>query len=707
MNNHRKILEHFDKRKAISLEGFKSQWNRAKLCQAFYAGDLTGLGGSIEQNAKNMTMFNLVKPFINAVRGFIRQNKKVSRYVAKNQDKKEQVFFSSYANSLAEYLREGASGDIVDSQGDVDMLVCGYGAIETALSYTMGQATGTPNGSIVMGRIDPLSVMWDPSARAPNVIDARWIMYSKDYALEEARELFDVKEDDDGKFEGTGDAETLADEAYDTVDSLDRDAYRDRLYGRYERADRSRVETDKVRVYFYQWYEIEEHYRAENPILADEDELMREINAQIINEIRASISPDDEDLNDLDIEKDILSFDAKRKGQLEAAFGEAFRAYSYKRKVYYTAIVSGKHVFTTYRNLSQSGFTVKVKTGDYDDKNKIWIGLVDSMRDPILYFNKALTGFMYILGTMAKGGVLAEESAIKNLSNFQHSWAMPGTVSVVADGALAGGKVQEKKPAGAPDGYENIVAISRDSIMGVTGIDKSFLGSSENKQETGVLNKQRIRQVSSMLACYFDSVSQYQKQHASLLLDYMKIYAENNNGAFFKVRDGDGKVAFEEIARRNLDQSFEIDIVEGVSSQEEKLEMAETMSSMATALLAIDPAAGKRLMVAAIDYMPIDEEVKDKAKVAVSGEGEKVDAATVQELQKRIEELTAESERVTLANIQADTELKAAKVQEVMGSTMAKLAASEKTKAEAEKSIAEAALISGEVTKTRDIRVVI
>lgn len=643
--------------------GLSKQYDNTRDCQAFYAGDLMSYRDTVQfqdgggNKKKAMVQFNKVKPYVNAVKGFMAQNRRKAKYVAHMDASPVMELYSKYCNALADYVRGEANADQKETQQDGDMLIGGYGAIETDMTYGIGETTTDPNGQILMGRLDPLQVGWDPFAKETNLLDARWVFFKRDYALQDALELFDASDAQD--FESSNDNDLTEDSGYKWYPNGGR-------YNKIKEADVdwSDQKNDMVKVYFYQWYDLETFYRADNPIytLKNPESVMRA--ALELQSIQDQI--EDKDLFDFDAKAQILTFDASIKKQLETTFGEFIEVHEYKRKVFYKAVLSKNHIFTSFRAPCQQGFTTKFKTGDYDSKNKIWTGMVNGMKEPVMYYNKALTELMFIIGANSKGGVMYEKGSIEDVQRFEAKYAKTDAAVEVADGALAEGRIQPKRQPFAPTGYEQIISISDSSINDVNGIDKSFLGSSENKQETGLLQARRIKQVVSALACYFDSVTLFQKEHARLLLDFLRVYAENNAGGLFRIIGEDGRDTFLKISADKLVAQYDVVITEAPQSVEEKQEWAVLMSTAADKFLAAgDAQTAKQLYAVALKYLPLERVDQQKILQILTPQSPQIDPAYVQQLQQQLKALMSDVTQADVKKKLSEFALNLAKVDEV------------------------------------------
>jgi hypothetical protein len=685
------IVKQFKQHLQETQRGLGSQYSNTRRTQAFYAGDMMAYRDTMQfsdpygQKKKAIVQFNKVKPYVNAVKGFMAQNRREAKYVAHMDNNPVQEFYSKYANAMKGYIREQANADQKETQMNGDMLINGYGAMETDMTYGIGASTTDPNGQIVMGRLDPLQVGWDPYAREPNLMDARWCFYQRDYALEDAMELF--SDDDPDDFENSTDHDLGEDSNYQWYTAGGR-------YNKIREAniDWSDQKKDMVKVYFYQWYEFENFYRSENPaqtLQNPESKLRAMAELQALTQ---EIPDEDKDLFSFNPTDEVLSFDEKIKKQLEKIFGDFIEIHSYKRKVFYKAIISGSHIFTDFRSPCQQGFTTKFKTGDYDSKNRIWTGMVNSMMEPVMYYNKALTELMFIIGANSKGGVMVEKSAVDDIQKFEGKYAKTDAVIVVNDGALQKGQIKDKKSPQVTTGYEEIIQLSDASISDVNGIDKTFLGSSERKQETGLLQSRRIKQVVSSLACFFDAETLYQKDWARLLLDLMRIYAENNSGGLFRIIGEDGRDQFLKISKDKLVAQYDVMIVEAPQSPEEKQEFATLISAAADKLLQVDPTSAKKLYAIALKYLPLERADQQQIMQILMPTQPQIDPAMVQQLQQQVQALLSDQNQADVKKKLSEFALNLARVGEVHARTGELDSASTKNKAAAFHDVHEALL---------------
>lgn len=670
------VVKKFKKDISLAKTVLASQYDNIKKCQAAYSGDLMTYKDSINVvdtrgRMKNvMVQFNKIKPYVNAVRGFMAQNRRKAEYTARVEDDQQQELYSQYLNSLSDYTRDLSNADQVETQQDGDFLIGGIGAVETNISYDLGFSTRSTNGEVQIMRLDPLSCFYDPTARQTNVLDAKFVGCHKVYDRQQAYELFDDNNPQD--FESAYMTETgnkmpwPAGGHYDKIQEI------------FDYAD---AKADQVKVYFYQWYDIETYYRAANPIYSITDQQQVLFAQQRLIEIA-----DDMDEDDFDPMARILNFSADTKSKLEEFFGDTIETDQYKKRCYYTAVLSGKKVFTVFKSVCQNGFTIKFKTGDWDDTKRIWVGMVNQMIEPATYYNKALTELMFAIASSAKGGVMVEESAVDDIAKFEQKYAKTDSVVVVNDGAISGGKIMPKREQYQPNGVDGLISITDGAIADTSGLDKSFLGSSENKLETATLQRQRIKQVSSVLATYFDSITLYAREHARLMIDILRVFAENNDGQLFKVTDPEtGKVGYARISLSNIASDYDIGISEGLDSAAQNEERANLLNNIADRLISVGDPSAKIIYATAIKYLPLDLQDKSAIRKALLPDAQQPDPAYVKQLETQISQLQNEAQQAQVQNLMSNTAKNFAQVEEINAKVRSTNASAVKTLKEGNK----------------------
>lgn len=660
------LIKKLKKQREVSKRELSSQFDNTRACQSFYNGNQMSYQDKMQfidgegKRKKATVNFNKVQANVDSVVGFMAQNRTQSKYIARIPGKEEQQVYSKNMNELYSFHRENANADQIETDQDADMMVCGYGAVETDLSYIMGQSTTNPNGEIVKERRDPLTVGWDASARKKNIEDRKWNYYYDDYDLQTALDLFQNSTEEDFQKVGQSDDEG-SDYVYNPWGGLYDKIRLD------DSVEWSSKEQTMVRVYKHEWMEYETFYKAKNPIYTaetPEDAMFFQIRLDAIADEVKLNGPDNAQSKDaftLDPTAEELVFDSKTKARLVKDFGTLIEPVSFTRKVFYTAVCSGDHIFSTFRSICQKGFSLKFKTGVFNETDKIWIGMVNSMMEPQKYYNKALTELMFTIAANSKGGVMLEEDAVEDVADFESKWAKTDAVIIVKSGTLAQGKVQEKTKGALPTGLENIIQLS-DAAISQAGVDPAFLGNVADNQDSGVLYKRRIRQIISKMARYFDSISLYQKEDARLCEDIIRVWLENNNGAWINITGEDGAQEFKQVTEDMLSPEYDVSIQEAAQTPEDKQETGMMLKVMGNELMAVgDVAAGKVFLMEALQLMPLDGDVINRISQALQPQ-ESVPMAQFKQLQQQLQQLTSEREQAQTALVTANAQLAQAKI---------------------------------------------
>lgn len=629
------------KHREISKRGLASQYENTETCWTFYNADQMTYSDRIQfedtwgRKRRAMVNFNKVQQNVDSVAGFMAQNRRQAKFIAHLNQNEGQQLYSKNMNALYDFHREMQNADQIETDQDLDMLVGGIGATDTDISYIIGNATSMPNGEIIKKKLDCINVYWDPSAKAKNLLDARWAGYWEDYELKDAIDLFQGANKND--FEEVSD-EDPSDTGY-TFNPYGGIYDKIKLMNTVEWTSK---ESEMVRIYNHQWMTYETFYKAANPLYQTTDPMDAMYYKMRMDVIKSQITlPGDtkqEDMFEFDPKAETLIFDEKTRAALVKEFGDLIDPVPFTRKVFWTAVISGEHVFTWFKSICQQGFSIKFKTGTYNRARKMWMGMVNPMMEPQKYWNKALTEMMFTIAANSKGGVMIEEGAVEDIAKFEAQWAKTDAVIVVTDGALAAGKIQEKTKAALPTGLEAILQAAETNIA-QNGVDPSFLGDISKEDQSGLLYKRRIRQVISKFARYFDSITLYQKEDARLHADLIPVWIQNNQGEWVRVTGEDGADQFMRITEDMLAPAYDVSIQEASQSSDEKQETAIQLSSFGDKLLAVgDIATGKSLMAEAVQFMRLDGDIRNRI-VKILQPQQQIDPAQFQQMQQQLQQL--------------------------------------------------------------------
>jgi len=639
--NEAEVVKTFRKHREISKRGLSQQYENTESCWSFYNADQMTYSDRIQfedtwgRKRKAIVNFNKVQCNVDSVVGFMAQNRREAKYIARLNKNQSQQIYSKNMNALYDFHRENMNADQLESDQDLDMMVNGYGATDTDLSYIIGNATTLPNGEILKKKLDPTVTYWDPSAQKKNILDARWAGYWEDFELHDALRLFqnskkeDFEQVSDDEASGTGYIFNPYGGIYDKIKLMNT-------------VEWTSKEQEMVRVYNHQWMEYETFYKAKNPLYSAQTHLDASFIKIRLDRIKEQIKlPGDTisgDAFDFDPLAQELTFDEPTKRLLVKEFGDLIEPVDFKRQVFYTAVISKEHVFTWFKNVSQSGFSIKFKTGTWNRNRKMWMGMVNPMMEPQKYYNKALTELMFTIAANSKGGVMVEEDAVEDIADFETKWAKTDAVIVVASGTLAAGKIQEKAKGALPTGLENILTLADSNII-ANGVDPSFLGDISREDQSGILFKRRIKQVVAKMARYFDSITLYQKEDARLCADLIRVWVQNNQGEWVRVTGADGAEEFMQVCEDMLAPEYDVSIQEASQSSDEKQETAIMLSGFSDKLLlAGDLVTAKAFLAESLQFMKIDGDVRNRLTQLLQPK-DQVDPQQFQLMQQQLQQL--------------------------------------------------------------------
>ncbi len=683
------------KHREISKRGLSGQYENTESTWSFYNADQMTYSDRIQfmdtwgRKRRASVNFNEVQPNVDAVNGFMTQNRRIAKAIARlNQDQGQQIY-SKKANVLLNYHRDRNNADQLESDQGLDNLVNGYGAIDTELSYDIGNSTTMPNGEIVKKKLDPCCVYWDPSDSSRNLTKARWTGYWEDFELRDALSLFQDSKSSDFEEVST---EEPANGGY-IFNPYGGIYSKIKLDNTVEWTSK---EADMVRVYNHQWFEYETFYKAENPLYTAEDPLdamFIKMRMDVIkDQIKLPGDTKDQDMFAFDPTSESLTFDETTKKKLVKEFGDLIDPIPFKRKVFYTAVISGTHVFTWFKSVSQTGFSIKFKTGTWNKNRKMWMGMVNTLMEPQKYKNKALTELMFTISANSKGGVMIEEDAVEDIADFESKWAKTDAVIVVNPGALAAMKIQEKTKAALPTGLENIIALADQSIS-KNGVDPAFMGDIAKDDQSGVLYKRRIRQVISKFARYFDSDTIYQKEDCRHMLDLNRIWVENNRGATIRMAGEDGSDEFFVISEDILAPEYDVVIEEAMLSSDEKAETAGMLSQAAFNLLGVGQMQqGLSFLSESLQFYRLDGDVRTRLTKALEPQDDPRIAQLQQQMQQlqqfiqsgQVEKTQSETQKnlATAAKTMKDANVSEAQLPKVHAETIRTLEEAKRTSVE-------------------------
>lgn len=487
--------------------------------------------------------FNYSEKMIDAVVGAEVSNRQEVTYRPRGV---EDAALAEIWNSAASWVNEESNAEDEESDAFRDMLICGIGWTQRRLSYDEDQ-----DGKILLDRIDPLEVWYDPAASKPGITDRRfnfreWWVDEREAQREWPNQIF---------------SSTNQDNASTGVIT------RGHRYAEGEEDEQDRHK-GQVQIILYECVEREPVYRI-------------------------ALQKGIQEINPVDF--------TKMQDQLDAAGIKYAKQY---KRVYYRAFFAGDTLLEVGLSPCQTGFCFQAITGKRDRNKNCFYGITRVMKDPQRWANKWLSQIMHIINSNAKGGLLAEINAFVDPTKAQDEWSSPDSVTLLTEGGLQ--KVKEKGQSAFPSGLDKLMQFALGSLPMVTGINLEALGLA-NREQAGVLEQQRKQAAYGLLSPYFDSLRRYRKEAGRVLLYFIHEYI--SDGRLIRIGGPDSQ-QFLPLTKQPDAPKYDIIVDQSPNAPDTKTKTWETLQALVPAMLK----AGMPLPPDLLDYSPLPAALAAKWK---------------------------------------------------------------------------------------------
>lgn len=556
------LLEEITNRYIAARDHIREWRKEAKECFDYYACRQWSEEdrATLEQQMRPAITFNRAGILIDAVLGHENNNRNEIRYIPRTQGDAK---VDEILTEVAKFFLTECDGEDEQSDAFRDMLISGMGWTNTRLDDETN-----PEMDLVVERVDPLEMLYDPSCKKPNLADARYFFREKRYDKDEVQAMFP---DWDG---------TANPSEWTNIEDDDVDATHHPRYPYTNTNNRRGAPTRDILVLEYQYREIE-------PVTVVTDEASGKT----------------------------IALSAKDYADVaDAVATNGWQTKEQKQVVIHRAFCVGGEIVKQDQPCKKH-FTYHCITGKRDRNKGTWFGLMRALKDPQQWSNKWLSQILNIVNRQAKGGLMVEEDAV-DITILQQQHAIPGSIEVFKSGALARGAVVEKAMPQFPAAIDRLMTYANDSFGDVSGINAELLGMADRDQP-GVLEYQRKQSAVSLLAPLFDSLRRYRKMFGRVWLYYIQTYVNDNRIVRITQDVGNGmeQQVAQSIASLNIGSAetaqYDVIVDQAASAPNQK---EATWSVLVTLLPAIKDMLDPATMLTFLEWSPLPTSLVEELK---------------------------------------------------------------------------------------------
>lgn len=447
------------------------------------AGDQwdTTVRNDLEADGRPVFTFNRVAGFIRGICGLEASTRNQVRFYAREVNDSG---VTDVMNAAIKWCRDNCNAEDEEADAFKDMLICGLGWTETL--YTTEE---DPDGNVVVERIDPLHMRWDPAARKRGLADSRWRGRIKWLQPSVIRDVWGKEKADEVETMIENDSEILDEFASTPHDATAAHEYDADTLGQARRKT-------GLPVVQFQYVKTVQFASVMNPLSGQQEEIA----VEDLDKLNARIK--------------------KAMGNEEIEVPELRR---YKKRQYRQLIYCGG-VELEDAELKTNGWTFNVITGIRDRNNGIWYGFVRDMVDPQRWINKFFSSMADVVASQAKGGLLAEADAFVSKERAAEDWADPRSIVWLNRGGLS--KIQERQASDVPAGFSQLLEFTIGSLPHVAGVNLEFLGLA-GREQAGVLETQRKQAAIATLSEFFNALRLYRKMQGRVLVHFINEYVSD------------------------------------------------------------------------------------------------------------------------------------------------------------------------------------
>jgi hypothetical protein len=421
-------------------------------------------------------------------------------------------------SDAARYFRGECDAEDEESDSFHDVLVCGLGWVSHSMDYDQN-----PEGMMLVERVDPMEMGYDPAAIKRNLVDRRWDIRGKWMDREAARLKWPDADWQTIPLEGATEDEV---DHKSPINVPENAFYRS---GSSEGYDQQR---NKVFILEQTWFVLEPFYSVSDPATG-----------KLIE-----VEPDAH----------------KRIQQAAKADGIQIKSVKRTKRAYKRAFVCGNTTLEEGEAPCPDMFHYQAMTGKRDRNQNVWFGLVRAMKDPQRWANKFLSQYLHMINANVKGGIDYEEGAFADISEVEKNQSKPGATLKIEAGFFD--KVRRTSPTQIPNNVFQLMEFSVTSLRDVTGVNVELLGTADRNQP-GVLENQRKQSAMAILAPIFDSQRRYRKMAGRLEMYFIGEFL--SDGRLIRI-SGEDNAKFVPLTKKKGFEEYDIIVDQAPTAPNQK-----------------------------------------------------------------------------------------------------------------------------------------